>query len=134
DQRICGFSGGPLFSYRINGEVVGPFDTVADFHAQPFCAVGPTEYASATAHIQRLISDRPNRPYEIHLVHGDLLLHNIMADEDLRPTGLIDWECAAWAPEYWERASSSRVHYNFMWCWKDILDKAFPKHEDDMAL
>ncbi|KAJ7811477.1 hypothetical protein B0H14DRAFT_2378319 [Mycena olivaceomarginata] len=34
--------------------------------------------------------------------HGDLLLHNVLAEADLHPAGIVDWERAAWMPEYWE--------------------------------
>ncbi|KAJ7806391.1 hypothetical protein B0H14DRAFT_2610457 [Mycena olivaceomarginata] len=42
-----------------------------------------------------------NKSYRIHLVHGDLL-HNAFAEADLRPAGIVDWECVAWMLEYWE--------------------------------
>ncbi|KAJ6463419.1 hypothetical protein C8R45DRAFT_1220253 [Mycena sanguinolenta] len=98
-ERVCGFAGGPLLSFRISQELVGPFDSVADFHSQPFCTVVPYYNNAASPDVQRLISERPHKHYAIHLVHGDLLLHNILADEDLCPTGIVDWECAAWMGE-----------------------------------
>ncbi|KAJ7922086.1 hypothetical protein B0H13DRAFT_1506091, partial [Mycena leptocephala] len=101
-ERVCGFTGGPLRSFRIGQEPVGPFDAVADFHSQPFCTVHRNDYDKATPDIQQLILARPHKHYGIQLVHGDLLLHNILADENLCPTGIVDWECAAWMPEYWE--------------------------------
>ncbi|KAJ7256202.1 kinase-like domain-containing protein [Mycena haematopus] len=126
-ERVCGFAGGPLRSFRIAQEPVGPFETVADFHSQPFCTVHRNDY-------DKLISARPHKHYSIRLVHGDLLLHNILADENLRLTGLVDWECAAWMPEYWENVLSSHGHYLWMWCWKDICHDAFPQYEDDLVI
>jgi aminoglycoside phosphotransferase len=131
--RVCGFLGGSFRSYRI-GEVSGPFETVAEFHAQPFSTIWPEHFDTASPHVRQLILDRPRKAYKIHLVHGDLLLHNILADNDLRPTGLIDWECAAWMPEYWEVAASTRSHFGRMWCWKDIVRDAFPRYDDDLAV
>ncbi|KAJ7888922.1 hypothetical protein B0H14DRAFT_2336989, partial [Mycena olivaceomarginata] len=55
-----------------------------------------------------------NKSYRIHLVHGDLLLHNVLAEADIRPAGIVDWEYAAWMLEYWETVSSSRGHYAYM--------------------
>ncbi|KAJ7900726.1 hypothetical protein B0H14DRAFT_3104210 [Mycena olivaceomarginata] len=133
-ERVCGFAGGPLRSFRIGEDPVGPFDTVADFHSQPFCTVVPYDYDAASPDIQQLISARPHKDYAIHLVHGDLVLHNILADENLCPTGIIDWECAAWMPEYWENVSSSYGAYWSMWCWKDIRRDAFPQYEDDLII
>ncbi|KAJ7192935.1 hypothetical protein GGX14DRAFT_593791 [Mycena pura] len=80
------------------------------------------------------IGEGPNKSYNIHFVHGDLLLHNILADSDLRPTGIIDWECAAWMPDYWETVSSSRGHYAYMWRWKDIRRETFTRYEAEVEL
>ena len=132
--RVCGFLGGPFQSYRISQDYVGPFDSVAEFHAQPFCTVQPAQLRKATPHILQLIDERPKKEYKIHLTHGDILLHNILADSDFRPTGLVDWECAGWMPEYWELAASTRVQYRLMWFWKDIVRDAFPRYDDDFAL
>ncbi|KAJ6502186.1 hypothetical protein C8R45DRAFT_611535 [Mycena sanguinolenta] len=132
--RVCGFTGGPLRSFRIGESHVGPFDSVAHFHSQPFCTVMPYYYDAASPDIQKLISARPHKQYAIHLVHGDLLLHNILADDDLCPTGIVDWECAAWMPEYWENVSSSYNAYWSMWCWKDLRRAAFPQYDDDLII
>ncbi|KZT28713.1 hypothetical protein NEOLEDRAFT_1167245 [Neolentinus lepideus HHB14362 ss-1] len=42
--------------------------------------------------------------HRLVFTHNDVAPRNIMiADDDSgRITGLIDWECAAWLPEYWE--------------------------------
>jgi hypothetical protein len=67
-----GFSSGPLRSFRIGHEpMLGPFDTVADFRCQPFCAVDPSgsDYKEVSVDIQRLISARPHTHHGIPLVH-----------------------------------------------------------------
>ncbi|KAJ7629395.1 hypothetical protein DFH06DRAFT_719388 [Mycena polygramma] len=137
DKRVCGFTGGSIRSFRIGEEAVGPFACIADFHAHDSLTLPPSERA-ANPDLDRLVSIREtkskSKSYSIHLVHGDLLLHNILADADLRPTGIVDWECAAWMPEYWETVSSSRVHYARMWGWKDILREAFPRYETELEL
>ncbi|KAF9450789.1 hypothetical protein P691DRAFT_773626 [Macrolepiota fuliginosa MF-IS2] len=131
---VGGFLGGPFRSFRVGQIPVGPSDSVAHFHSQVFCTVWPENFDDATPRVQQLISGRPEKPYKIHLVHGDIVLHNILADEELCPTGLIDWECAAWMPEYWETASSSRYQFRYMWCWKDIVRDVFPEYDDDLAI
>jgi hypothetical protein len=40
---VSGFLGGPFISYRIGDLPVGPFANVAEFHAEPFCAVSTEE-------------------------------------------------------------------------------------------
>ena len=41
--------------------------------------------------------------HDIVFTHGDLDLHNIIV-KDGHISGIIDWECAGWMPEYWEFA------------------------------
>ncbi|THU81877.1 hypothetical protein K435DRAFT_972187 [Dendrothele bispora CBS 962.96] len=130
-QRVCGFSGGSFKSHRISGRRVGPFDNPAEFHAQSFCTVVDP---AADERVERLVAERPHKKYRICLTHGDLLLHNILADDNYRPIGLVDWECAAWMPEYWETASSFRSWFSRMFIWKDIVLDSFPKYEDDLLL
>ncbi|KAJ7891630.1 hypothetical protein B0H14DRAFT_2335605, partial [Mycena olivaceomarginata] len=74
-----------------------------------------------------------NKSYRIHLVHGNLL-HNVFAEADLCPAGIVDWECVAWMLEYWETVSSSRGHYAYMWRWKDIWREAFPRYQAEVEL
>jgi hypothetical protein len=113
---------------RIGQDPVKPFASIADFHSHESLTLPPSELTS-NPHLAHLVSARENKSYSIHLVHGDLLLHNILADSNLHPTGLIDWEYAAWMPEYWETVSSSRGHFTYMWRWKDSWRAAFPGYE-----
>lgn len=133
-QRVCGFLGGVFKSYRIGYDPVGPFDSPAEFHSQYFCTAYPDYPDEADEGVKRLIVERPHKSYKIHLTHGDLLPHNILADDAYRPTGLIDWECAGWMPEYWETASSFRSAHSRAPVWKDIVRESFPKYDDDMSL
>ncbi|KIY74136.1 hypothetical protein CYLTODRAFT_416395 [Cylindrobasidium torrendii FP15055 ss-10] len=135
--RVCGFSGGPFISYRVfqSGKPIGPFENTAQLHAQTFCTVLPAELELASSELKAFIADRHLRGYEIKFTHGDIMLHNIIADENLKPVALVDWECAGWMPEYWEKASSLRGAFMHMWCWEGIAQNAFePKYEDDMAV
>jgi hypothetical protein len=133
DQRICGFTGGSFRSLHIGEDPVKPFTCIADFHSHESLTLPPSEIIS-NPHLAHLVSARENKFYSIHLVHGDLLLHNILADSDLRPTGLINWEYAAWRLEYWETVSSSCGHFAYMWRWKDIWRAAFPGYEAELEL
>ncbi|KAJ7837058.1 hypothetical protein B0H14DRAFT_2513953 [Mycena olivaceomarginata] len=133
DQRVCGFTGGSFLSRRIDENPVGPFTCIADLHAHESLTLSPSELAS-NPHLAHLVSTREKKSYSIHLVHGDLLLHNILADSDLQPTGIVDWECAAWMPEYWETMSSSRGSFAYMWRWKDIRRESFPAYEAELEL
>lgn len=135
-QNVSGFLGGPLLAYRIDMyRRVGPFNSPAEFHAQEFCTVYPECSKSKwNERVERLVKERPTKEYRICLTHGDILPHNILADEDFNLTGLIDWETAGWMPEYWERASSWRSWFSHWYGWVHIVPEAFPEYEDDMEL
>lgn len=128
--HICSFSGGPIYSHRIGSELVGPFENAADFHSQEFCYV----WEEQGPDVKELMVWRANQEYRVNLVHGDFQLHNIILDSELRPCGLIDWKCAAWAPGYWEKAVAGRTSFGRMWCWKDVVRECFPAHDEDMRL
>lgn len=40
--------------------------------------------------------------------HGDIAPRNIMVDGQNNITGILDWECAGWYPDYWEYAQIMR--------------------------
>jgi len=40
--------------------------------------------------------------HEMVFTHADLNPWNILADETGQTTGIVDWECAGWYPEYWD--------------------------------
>ncbi|KAG6898790.1 hypothetical protein C0993_004177 [Termitomyces sp. T159_Od127] len=42
-----------------------------------------------------------NMSHSIVFAHGDLMRHNILV-KDGHLSGIIDWECAGWLPEYWD--------------------------------
>ncbi|KAJ3873925.1 hypothetical protein F5051DRAFT_418070 [Lentinula edodes] len=102
-QRVSGFLGGSIYSFRIDEAFrpVGPFLTPAEFHSQVYCTAYPNFPDEADENLKRLIAERPSKEYKIVFTHGDILPHNILADEDFRLTGLVDWECAGWMPDYW---------------------------------
>ena len=54
----------------------------------------PTEYCNMVLSMMR-------QDHRVVLTHGDFHPRNIMV-KDMVVTGIIDWECAGWYPEYWE--------------------------------
>ena len=134
-QKVCGFLGGGLYSYRIKpGLRVGPYKSPTELHAQKFCAarVDFPEMAEDPDRIQRLIEERPNKKYRIYLTHGDLQPHNLLVDDAGRPCGLVDWECASWMPEYWEHTYALRMFIRRNKAWTAIWKSMFPDYEDDI--
>lgn len=40
--------------------------------------------------------------YDMVFTHADLNMRNILVDENAKISGIVDWECAGWYPEYLE--------------------------------
>lgn len=70
--------------------------------------------------------------HDIVFTHADLNLRNILVDEMGRISGIVDWECAGWYPEYWEH---SKMHFavrrTSRWI-VDVVDRSFPAYRDEL--
>ncbi|KAG6869501.1 hypothetical protein C0995_002606, partial [Termitomyces sp. Mi166 len=44
--------------------------------------------------------------HSIVFAHGDLMRHNILV-KDGHLSGIVDWECAGWLPEYWDYTTTT---------------------------
>ncbi|PIL33379.1 hypothetical protein GSI_03999 [Ganoderma sinense ZZ0214-1] len=99
-SAICGVDGGP---------VAGPLVPLTPLQASPDEAafyqlmrhLGSFELKdkNETAGAEKFFA---LPPHAIVFTHGDLNRHNIMVGPDGHITGIIDWEAAAWLPDYWE--------------------------------
>lgn len=82
--------------------------------------------------IRAALSQALGTGHRIVFSHGDLSPHNILVKNG-RITGLIDWECAGWYPEYWEyvkfldRPKGGRD-------WKNRVRDIFPQTYDHELL
>ncbi|TGO14905.1 hypothetical protein BTUL_0047g00670 [Botrytis tulipae] len=113
EARICGAKGNtPCHDFRL-GDPCGPFPTLDSFH----------QHLRTNAYVPSLPS--PSRPTtnldartqkcllvhatsrSIFFTHGDLNLNNILINpSSFRISGLVDWECAGFYPDYWEKTKS----------------------------
>ncbi|KAJ5420905.1 hypothetical protein N7465_003424 [Penicillium sp. CMV-2018d] len=86
--------GGPLFDYRFPSGICGPFHQISEFNS--FLVHkhvrNETRDNIATVHA---------RQYRSVFTHADLNPRNIIIDRG-RLSGIVDWECAGFYPEYWE--------------------------------
>ncbi|KAI0643873.1 kinase-like domain-containing protein [Trametes meyenii] len=117
----------------VDGRPIGPFASIAEFNAY-LCS--PTLHVDRQPgldedHVWRTIRAAQSCPHKIVLTHNDLAPRNIMIDEDGNITGILDWECAAWLPEYWEYTKAhftELVSEPFGGPWNDIMDSIFPQY------
>ncbi|KAG6901276.1 hypothetical protein C0995_014328 [Termitomyces sp. Mi166 len=68
----------------------------------------------------RKIEHLADMEHSIVFTHGDLMRHNILV-KDGHITGIIDWECAGWLPEYWDYTTMTIRGYNFPSSWNSAI-------------
>lgn len=130
-DSVCGFTGGPLQSFRIDhNDRVGPFASQNEFHAQYYNTL-PNEADKSIRTLGARL--RSQKRYKIYLTHGDLSPNNILVDDNYKPVGLIDWGCASWMPEYWELtyALYRRQRYSG---WVTALTRSLPQYQDELTV
>lgn len=59
-------------------------------------------------------------PHSVVFTHGDLYRHNILV-HDGRLSGIIDWECAGWLPEYWDYTTMTVRAYSITTDWNTAI-------------
>ncbi|KAI0922559.1 hypothetical protein AcV5_009498 [Taiwanofungus camphoratus] len=108
--RVSTVDGGAIRSPRVPHLLVAPCADVRVFletllsPANPYFWRGNEKrYEEHLANYRRL----HEHSYAVVFTHGDLRDHNIMVDGG-HVTGIIDWECAGWYPEYWEYTTMLR--------------------------
>ena len=113
---VSGFlPGSPIYDSRISMELrpFQPTSSVEEFHKALIIRGHLDIPSDKKDEVMSKIHDSHERPHRICLTHGDLHPGNILLDENLQVTGVIDWESAAWMPEYWYAFSSTA---NDMYC------------------
>lgn len=87
--------GGPAIDHRIpNNGIGGPFNTEADFNNFLVSHINSTP-------ARALGEENVPKDHRSVFTHSDLHWSNILVDQG-RLSGIIDWECAGFMPEYWE--------------------------------
>lgn len=70
--------------------------------------------------------------HEIVFTHGNLNPRNIMVDKRGNLTGIVDWECFGWFPEYWEYTKAHfAMRYTIRWL-ADVIDQVFPAYREEL--
>ncbi|KAJ5359609.1 uncharacterized protein N7496_012022 [Penicillium cataractarum] len=86
--------GGPLRNHRFPSRTCGPFNSIFDFNA--FLV-----HSYVRQETKEKISAVHGRTYGSVFTHADLHPSNIIINRG-RLSGIVDWECAGFYPEYWE--------------------------------
>lgn len=86
--------GGPLVDCRLPVGICGPFHLLSEFHAYLVHKLVRKETKDNIAAVHA-------RLYRPVFTHADLNPTNIIMDRG-RLSGIVDWECAGFFPDYWE--------------------------------
>ncbi|KAF8652664.1 hypothetical protein AX16_004270 [Volvariella volvacea WC 439] len=130
-EAIASFDGSRCRSVRVLEALdFGPFPDEADFNSFVLSVV-------PAAHREGLLT-KPDSlglsktRHRLCFTHADLHPNNLHF-ENGRLTGITDWECAGWYPEYWEYTSImyQREVYTPWW---DMFRRMFPQYERELEL
>jgi hypothetical protein len=99
--RFANVSGGPIHDHRIDSGVAGPFNSEADLNTA--LAGGSTRQSYVTSQVPSAYS----RTHDSVFTHGNLFFANVLVDGG-RLSGILNWDCAAFMPTYWECAKVMR--------------------------
>ena len=130
DGRVSGFMGASFRCARVDlfGHI-DPFESVDAFHEQFFCTLPSISDAT----MQSLATRTRAKKYRLCFSHCDIRPQNILVDDNQRPVGLIDWDSAAWMPEYWEFTAA--VHKRLIYePWVDTFKRTFLQYKDELTL
>ncbi|OSX61564.1 hypothetical protein POSPLADRAFT_1144626 [Postia placenta MAD-698-R-SB12] len=120
-DAVCGFGGNGIKSYRIRHDhYVGPFASQQEFHQELVSGYEATH--------GELVAPSHSKPHRICFTHGDISPYNILLDEDMKPVGLVDWECAGWMPEYWDYTYALYLKNPVYMEWVDLFTRIFPQY------
>jgi serine/threonine protein kinase len=117
---ICGVGGEPFLCYRVGSDPIGPFTTERDLYHHLYERV----YLQERTRLEKFAHRVHTRPHRICLSHNDITPFNILIDKNRRLSAIVDWECAAWLPEYWDY-TRSYFHRDPYHEWQRLMDDVF---------
>ncbi|KAF2473270.1 uncharacterized protein BDR25DRAFT_341390 [Lindgomyces ingoldianus] len=126
--QICNALGGGILDWRIG-----------DSQRKELRFQDETAFNKCLTHDLPLNEDawkQISRPHsarhDIVFTHADLNLRNILVDRNGKISGIVDWECAGWFPEYWEYSKMHfTVRHTARWI-ADVVDQVFPGYRDEL--
>lgn len=117
--------GGPIVDHRMPDAGGGPFNTEADFNDHLV--------SHLACNIHDAVDNLPIRQdHRSFFTHSDFHATNLLIAEG-RLSGIIDWECAGYLPEYWE---FTKAMYTSNWrpIQQGIFHRAFgQEYEAELA-
>ena len=126
--QICNVLGGGILDWRIGDSQREELRFQSENEFNAYLTKGMSSDHSAWG----LISKSHGVKHDLVFTHADLNLRNILVDESVKISGIVDWECAGWYPEYWEYTKAHfGVRYTVRWL-ADVIDQIFPNYRDEL--
>jgi aminoglycoside phosphotransferase len=116
--------------YRISFDPIGPFKSEQEFHHFLLFERVPLKDRDRLIQLAQKVH---SKAYRLCLTHNDLTPLNILINENKRLSGIVDWECAAWLPEYWEY-TRSHWHRDGYLEWHSFMDAVFDTWPEELAV
>lgn len=127
-NRVCSIDDGPCRSFRVTPDPFGPFPDVASFHEKILRTCPISEWER----LEKIVPQSYNKEHRVVFSHGDLHISNILVHNG-RLSGLIDWECAGWYPEYWDYTIAI-YHIKKLPFWVNSLGRIFPQYAQELEV
>ncbi|PGG95411.1 hypothetical protein AJ79_10071 [Helicocarpus griseus UAMH5409] len=115
---ICNALGGPVFDYRIDNDICGPFESEEDFN----------DSLVKRDDVKPLVKAAHSKKHHIYFTHGDLGPANILV-EGGKLAGIVDFECSGFMPEYWEYTKAMFDLWGTQKPWVAMINSLFGEHE-----
>ena len=128
---------GSCYDERLTwGDRFGPFHNEKEFHN--WCISTHDWQVQHNPELYRRAHKTFRDDHKIVFTHGDLSEFNIHIEvkgpevRDACVVGLLDWETAAWIPEYWEPIKM--MHGNSNKDWEELVTQIFPGYEKEIKV
>ncbi|KAF8878017.1 kinase-like domain-containing protein [Gymnopilus junonius] len=103
--------------------LVGPWPNIAAFHRFLVTQCPEGEGSDVYEEFRRVAPAKLfNKNHRLCFTHGDLAMHNFLI-QDGRLSGLVDFECSGWFPEYWEYTGA--ITFKIEDRWKQAIRNVF---------
>ncbi|KAF9555230.1 kinase-like protein [Agrocybe pediades] len=120
--RISSLTGSHILSYRATDGQIKACEDEEELlnHLMAIRAdwdSPPEQYNTLTNKVMAMAK----MSHSVVLTHGDLFPHNILVKNG-RLSGIMDWECAGWMPEYWDYSTMLvRGHALYPAEWRNLI-------------
>lgn len=105
--QICAIDGTAFWDTRIKlDRPVGPFSSEETFNNYRLSLLDRYRQSKISSMKVKALESNLHIDHQVVFTHGDLNERNILIDNNCKVVAILDWETAAWMPEYWEHVKA----------------------------